>query len=338
MDPFRLRKPPPTIAGTGLVALDIVLNSDPARLPRVWAGGTCANVLTILSFFGWVSYPIARLNGDPVSKRVFRDLKRWGVKLDYAGIAPATDAPLVVERLSHDDAGHMFHRFLSGYVNYSPVSIDMARTVLERLATPTVFFLDRVSPGALALARGFAAKGALIVFEPSASAEPRHLAEALALCHILKYAHERSGEVAELAVAAAPLLEIETRGREGLRFRSRIETCRTDDWVMYEAYAVRDFRDGAGAGDWCTAGLIHRLGQEGVTAFRRLSAAHLREALDFGQALGAWTCGSEGARGGMYKSSAAVVRRTLRQSVTSLASAQRPGVRRAVTARRPHRP
>jgi fructokinase len=39
--------------GTGLVALDLVVSNDNSVPPRYYAGGTCGNVLTILSFLGW---------------------------------------------------------------------------------------------------------------------------------------------------------------------------------------------------------------------------------------------------------------------------------------------
>src|SRR4051794_26004402 len=51
----------PVAAGTGLVALDVVYSGDTAEPLGRWAGGTCGNVLTILSCLGWSSYPVARL-------------------------------------------------------------------------------------------------------------------------------------------------------------------------------------------------------------------------------------------------------------------------------------
>ena len=59
-------------------------------------------------------------------------------------------------------------------------------------------------------------------------------------------------------------------------------------------------RDAGGSGDWCTAGLIHRVGQQGAEGFRESPTEDIREALRFGQAMAAWNCAFVGARGGVY--------------------------------------
>jgi len=77
-DLFRLTGRP-IVIGTGLLALDIVFSADDAMAPQFYAGGTCGNVLVILSYLGWKSYPVARLNEDAASGYVVKDLKRWAV-------------------------------------------------------------------------------------------------------------------------------------------------------------------------------------------------------------------------------------------------------------------
>src|SRR4051812_3286625 len=81
--PFSLAGPRPAIAGTGLVALDVVIPNEPRSFPQLWAGGTCGNVLTALAYLGWDSYPIARLRDDAFSNYINQDLARWNVHLDY---------------------------------------------------------------------------------------------------------------------------------------------------------------------------------------------------------------------------------------------------------------
>jgi fructokinase len=175
-----------------------------------------------------------------------------------------------------------------------------ARDIALQIETPQVFFLDRVSRGALIVAKASAAQGALVVFEPSGMGDPRLFQEVLALAHILKYSHERMGHLSEEKSTIGPLLEIETFGEEGLCYRSKLPSYASNRWKWLKAYAVDQVKDAAGAGDWCTAGIIHRFGQQGLQGLRQATSAQLVDALDFGQALAAWNCRFEGARGGMY--------------------------------------
>src|SRR5437870_1474895 len=93
----RRRRSPvkPTVIGTGLVALDVVIGDSSEVDPILCAGGTCANVLTALAFFSWESYPIARLRSDAASKKVIEDLKHWGVRLDFVSLSDGGSTPVV---------------------------------------------------------------------------------------------------------------------------------------------------------------------------------------------------------------------------------------------------
>jgi sugar/nucleoside kinase (ribokinase family) len=298
------------VFGTGLLTLDVVINSDMHETPRLYAGGTCGNVLTILSYLGWRSFPIARLNGDTASNRVLRDLKEWGVDVRYARQHPRASTPIIVHQISRSRDGSPSHKFTwtcpqcgAWLPTYKAVTTDAAAKIAPRLKNQKVFFMDRVSRGALMLAEACVKKGALIVFEPSGKSDPKLFAEALALTHILKYSHDRLHAFADLLKGVdKPALEIETRGRDGLRYRSHLAGCRSEKWQEVAAYPARYLKDSAGAGDWCTAGIIHMLGQEGAAGFFSIDAVRLDSALRLGQAMAAWTCGFEGARGGMYES------------------------------------
>ncbi len=321
--PFELEVRHPVVVGTGLIALDVVIEAVTKRDPWLWTGGTCGNVLIILSYLGWHAFPVARLNGDAASKRIEEDLTRWGVHLDHAKTNPGARTPIVVHHIAKTAAGMPFHRFSWTCPNcgawlpgYQPVLATAAKRIVPGLGTPKVFFLDRVSRGALVLARACIAKGALVFFEPAGFGEPHLFREALALAHILKYCHERVRSFQGIGNGKGPLLEIETLGAEGLRYRSRIEGARTDGWKRIEAFEVTDLRDAAGAGDWCTAGIIHRLAQQGLGGLIKARHSQVEDALRFGQALAAWNCGYKGARGGMY----AVQKKKFRLQVESIIS------------------
>jgi len=296
----------PVVIGTGLVALDAVVNGDANSGPRVGAGGTCANVLSILSFLGWDSFPVARHGTDAAWTYLKKDLLRWNVRLDFTGATTGTRTPVIVHYI-HRRAEKPFHRF-SWYCpncrrrlpSFRPVRASIAQEIAAKMHAPEVFFMDRASRGALVLARASLVRGATIVFEPSGVGDPKLFKEALHLAHIVKYSRERLRKLSELVDSAFPLLEIETNGHAGLRFRSRIQACTTNGWEHMEAYKVNDLKDAAGCGDWCTAGVIHKLAQGGVAGVEKVVGDELRDALQFGQALAAWNCRFDGARGGMY--------------------------------------
>lgn len=310
----------PIAIGTGLVALDVVVGIDAEEGPRLYAGGTCGNVLAILSYFGWRSFPFARLGDEPAG-RLFRDLERFGVDLKYAKLAPTAATPIIVERIRRDSSGELYHSFSwscpqckSRLPGYAPVPAAAITPHLEELPATSIFFFDRVSRGALTLARAAQAKGAIIFFEPSGVGEPKLFQEALTIAHIVKYSQERMKTLGEwfddeAGQPSARLLEIETLGRGGLKYRTRLPADRTQDWRHVDAYPVPTLRDAAGCGDWTTAGIIDKIGREGLDGLRRMPMATLASAVRHGQALAAWNCGYEGARGGMYSVASAELAR-----------------------------
>jgi sugar/nucleoside kinase (ribokinase family) len=307
--PFDITAPAPHVVGTGLIALDVIVKRG-SKPSGKWTGGTCGNVMSILSYLGWGSYPVARLNGDDASKQVLADFERWGVRLKFAKTEPEAETPIVIHKIRKNAAGQAVHGFSLNcpycgafLPTYRAVLASAAERVASKIKNPKVFFFDRVSRGALILAKDCADKGALIVFEPSGGGEPKLFLEALALTHILKYSSERVGNFRELISQARPLLEIETIGKEGLRYRGTKTSGNSNAWRRLKAHNTGSVKDTAGAGDWCAAGLIHSIGQNGLESFENIRADSLLQALSFGQAFAAWTCGFEGARGGVYQCS-----------------------------------
>lgn len=311
----------PLVVGTGLVALDVVISRVSGDPARYWCGGTCGNVLVALSYLGWRAQPVARLGTGKASRLVLADLQRWNVsdrfiRTDDGG------TPIIVERISKDSSGRPRHSYSwrcaecgSPYPGYRSELVSVAEELGDRIKQPRVFFFDRVSPGALVLAKDCKQKGGLVVFEPSGIGNPIQFQQAWQLAHIVKYSHERLSEFPEMDVASAPRLQIETLGEAGLRFR-RISARGSSRWIDLKAFQVTTVKDTAGAGDWCTAGIIARVGRDGLKGFLKVSDSGLRDALRFGQALAAWNCTFEGPRGGMYS----VNRATFNKEVQAILS------------------
>jgi sugar/nucleoside kinase (ribokinase family) len=299
----------PLAVGTGLVALDIIVSGDRPEAPNHWAGGTCGNVLTVLSYLGWQSAPVARLRDGEAATELLADLRQWGVSTEFVSLGEDGSTPVIVQWIRRTPSGEPYHTFSWRCPNcgarlpgYKPILATEAEDLSERLDSPRVFFFDRLSRGALTLARRCAELGAAVVFEPASVGNPVLFREAWELADVVKYSHERLQDLpAELEARTGPRLQIETLGRDGLRYRLRLPRGRTRGWQRLDAVPALRLQDTAGAGDWCTAGLIHKLFPGGSRALEAAEDSIVRDALRYGQALAAWTCGFDGPRGGMYQ-------------------------------------
>ena len=319
----------PKIFGTGLIALDMVIGPDLEMPVRCWAGGTCGNVLSILAWFGWDAYPIARMNGDVASERIRADMARWGVHLDWTTCVPTTDTPMIVQKIRHGQDGRPEHGFSWSCPScgrwlppFKAITVNVVEKINPVLDDTSVFFLDRLSRAALTLAAEASARGAVVVFEPSGKATDKLMAEAIALAHVVKYADERLPDVCGVMTdGSAALLEVQTLAERGLKYRHRLGRG-ISDWIYLQAVPAPRLADTCGSGDWCTAGLIAKTAVGGEKGLRRAGARGVRAALRYGQALAAWNCGFEGARGGMYS----VPREAFESQITSLLNSRFDGI------------
>jgi len=310
IQPLRTRRNP-VVIGTGLVALDVVIPNGLAADPYLCAGGTCGNVLTALAFLGWRSYPIARLSANGASKQVAADLRQWGVSLDFVTFDDDGSTPVVIQHIRNNKTGEPIHSFSRKCPGcgailpwYKAVRVADVTNLVPRLPKPQVFFFDRTSRGALSLAKQARDQGAIVFFEPSASSDPNLLEEALRLAHIVKVSSDRIGGNEAVLTSTKPKIIIETRGSTGLRLRHTDSERQHDGgkWHKMPPIPVECLRDTAGAGDWCTAGIIHMLGAMGAKGLDNLTLTEVRQAVRVGQAMASWTCGFDGPRGGMYVS------------------------------------
>lgn len=306
----------PVLVGTGLMALDTVVSAERRGVVQCFLGGTWGNVVSILSALGWQCHPIGRLEPeDPAFAFLADELARWDVRRDFLHLAPTARVPIIAQRNKANPGGGFQHafsyrcarcrRYLPGY---APVRVDSAAQALKDLPPAQVFFFDRAAPGNLALAKEAAARGALVVYEPSSIGKgpaEKHFRQALPLAHVLKYSNSRlPGLADDPGCSRAPLLEIETLGESGLRYRRALPGGGLSDWVTLPAFPAVVSGDTAGAGDWTTAVALHLLQLGGhcqPDALLTVLTVDLEAVLRAGQAAAAWNCQFEGARGGMYQ-------------------------------------
>ena len=291
--------------GAGLIALDIVLNGNPNTNPKFYAGGSCGNVLAILAFMGWKSFPIARLSNGNSTKLLFQDLKDINVNLDLVTQSDDGSTPVIIHRILKDSENNPKHRFEfripksnTWFPAYKSILSSKVKDIVTHKLIPKVFYLDRISRGTIDLAKHYKDLGSLIFFEPTSIENEKHFKECLSLTDILKFSNDRLPQYKDTYPNRMVPVEIETLGANGLLFRSLKN--KSNEWHFLPAIRIDKAQDAAGAGDWCSAGIIHTLLDVKGDVINELTINRLQQSLEFGQFLGAINCLFSGARGLMY--------------------------------------
>lgn len=293
--------------GSGLVSLDVIFGQSNSAPISMAVGGTCANVLLALRYLGWDTAPISRLSNDASASLILKEMHAWGVNTQYVAQEPGGGTPVIVQRIRQTKSGAPRHSFSwncpacgNRFPPFRPVLASIVEELADKFPVPKLFFFDRVSRGILRLAQKSAELGAVVVFEPISVGVPKLFSEAWAVSHIVKYSAEKIRSLPALASTQdQPLLHIKTMGADGLMYRHRLHSNSFGKWHSLQAHKVPFVADTAGAGDWCTAGMLDALCTGGLDALKAIHSADLLSALSFAQGLAAWSCMFAGARGGM---------------------------------------
>jgi sugar/nucleoside kinase (ribokinase family) len=294
-----------TCVGTGLVALDVILNGSPSTPAKLCAGGSCGNVMSILAFLGWNSKPIARFSNNNAAKSLFADFENFKVDTSLISLSPDGVTPIIIHRILKDKFGNAKHKFEFRIPatniwlpSYKPVLASAVDDLVSKQPNTKVFYFDRVSRSSINLAQFYKKEGALIFFEPSSFIDNKQFKECLEIADIIKYSNDRISNYTELFPTPVVELEIETLGKEGLKYRRKSSNSHV--WKSIASFGIQNIVDSAGAGDWCTSAIINELGTAGSKSFYNLKDSQIEEALGIGQAFGAINCMYDGARGVMY--------------------------------------
>lgn len=287
----------PICIGTGLVVLDAIYD-DQYEDPTFLAGGSCCNVLTILSYLGWNTFPLARLGTDPEGDRIIEDMRRWGVSTRFVKRDSEIYSPRIIERVCGGSKPH--HKFYLkcehglSLPRRKALTLKHLESISDALPRPNVFYFDRADQAALKAAASFKKQGSIIMFEPLNVLEGSTFARCVELADIVKYCYTQSSKTRNLMTDVP--LEIQTRGAKGLLYKARF----LDDkgWISVDAIPAPRLVDATGSGDWLTAGLIYTLQHAGPKLAS--SKKELLHSLKFGQTLASINCGFIGARGTMY--------------------------------------
>ncbi len=286
------------VVGTGLIALDVLLNEDKSTVSSA-LGGSAGNVLAILAHLGWSSVPVAKVGMDTAAEHIRREFEELQADVRFLVGEDHSCTPIVFQMPGDGDKTHQFsfacpHCGRKRHFSYSSDD-QLGAPVLSEVQNSDVYFFDRVTSLSLKLAEDYRSRGALVVFEPSSMGKDLEGFErAIQAAHVIKYADDRIADLQAFDLSNVAI-EVQTLGKEGLKFRSPSSD---NSWVSLSSYPAQYVADTSGAGDWCTAGMLYSLFENTHgRSVDELMNADLGDALRFGQALATLNCRYTGARG-----------------------------------------
>lgn len=301
------RRERPTVAGTGLTALDVIYAGCDGRPLRA-LGGSCGNVLISLAMLGHSVAPVISIGADPSGDFLLKALVSAGCETRFVFRASEEGSPVIIEHVDIATAQHHFtancpntdHRF----PKWRSIDEHQVRCARHTLEAASVFYTDRLSPAIVTAMEAAHQAGGVVVFEPAARDHGELFARALRTVSILKISDDTVGrELSVSDIRQAPV-SIQTHGSRGLTvaFRGHGRFC--------PAHPAPRLIDTCGSGDMVTTGLIDRL-------LRRWRGKNLwspddvLEGVQAGQRLAAVNCAFAGARGVFHAVGADFVRSAL---------------------------
>ena len=292
----------PRLVGTGLLALDLIVQHGPGgqRLSAS-GGGTCGNVLAILARLGWDAIWLGTMAPSAPGRMLLDEMQRGGVQ---AYTSPdAAPAPIFAHHIRTCADGHARHWFSDicpvcarRLPRYTHPCDMWLRSQAQHVRAADVFFVDRLSAGALDLAQLAHECGALVVYEPSSASDAPWVADMIAIADVVKFSNDRASTLRGRAPPNERALWVETRGLDGLRWSlGRVGAYQAIMPAVRNPLAI----DACGAGDWLTSALLFGLARRQKKP-ADLSFEQLAALMQQASGVAAWSCGFLGARGGLY--------------------------------------
>ncbi len=245
------------VVGTGLLCLDVVYPPG-EETPLLYAGGSSLNIATILSDWGWSASLIGRIGDDQAGRYLLKDLSAFNVNTSGIIQDPCIDTPIYSQ--TFDESGHVFQRKClqcgAPSPTVAPLSLEVMQQRIETLPGEiTAAVIERDDPASVLLARECRERGALVYVELNRMSSETQCLELIDQAHVYKYARDRCGLLPPQDMTPGVPIEIETQGKDGLRYRLS-----NGEWRQITAPQVDLFIDAAGSGDWVSATVLNQIG------------------------------------------------------------------------------
>lgn len=295
------------VAGVGFSGLDIIRTDQDYYFP----GGTCANVLTVLSSLGCSSRLMKAAYDNPWNSYINELLANKGVRIIEYGRA-AGPIPRVIQV---NTAGtHFFYttcpKCKKKLIGIKLLTDSNARCLAAEILDVNLLFYDRISSGIKVLSNIARENQIWSFYEPNSCRVFKQLYQNAASADILKFSVDRislkqgTDLKAALSVPESNTkLIIVTLGERGIAYSIKEDSSVFSQWYHIDALPVKNqIADTSGAGDWLTAGFINSFLEVYPQTCKSISKETVHFALLNSQILSVENCMYIGALGAFYAS------------------------------------
>ena len=250
-------------------------------------GSNPGNVMCIMGWFGWNSYPIALFDDSEEGLKLTSDFKRYGCDISYVTNTP--DGGTNIFKITHglDENGNPKKSYSKRHAPGSGFPRDKAFTVMGKDATlpkfieslgdflPDVYFFESTTAAWRELGKYMHDKGVMVYYEVQRfyPNEFNKYLKCMKESDIIKFSDE-SVKDDSFVDELKDKLVIQTLGAKGVRYNLRGE-----GWVTLPPVLCDNVVDTEGCGDWTTASFINALGKRGVTKFDAVTSDIVKECL-----------------------------------------------------------
>ena len=245
-------------------------------------GGTCGNVMCMLSRLGWDARPQVKLIDSDEGQKLADSLASFGCDIRYVSHSEkgGFSSMTCTHRRSNKTGEHELglHSFGPNGSQFRKISELRARvevpTFLEALAeTPDVYFFDHNEAGPRKIAEELSKRGSLVYYECENSKDWKKFIKSVQASDIVKFSDENVQDIS-FADDYKNKLFIQTQGSKGLQFKLR-----NGDWIHVNPIQVANVVDWEGCGDTITAVFIYELGKLGLPKVADLTEEQVKSAL-----------------------------------------------------------
>lgn len=291
------------VLGAGLVCVDIVHDKSSTKIMN---GGSCANVISVLSQVGYDCSVLREKYADPLESFLSSTLTTLRVKQIYYKCSRLS-VPRIIEDISGVD-----HSFFTVCPNCGKKiltlrlpTIEDVESVAEAVGNTDVFYCDRSSSGLKNLMKVVHAQGGVVFYEPNSSRNINCLLETTLLSDIIKFSKDRipMGIAERIRKTNSRVkLIISTDGARGLTFSHRCAKGEMSPWITIPSSFSEPIVDSSGAGDWLTAGFLSELlsKQEDLSLEKLYNDEVIAKTIISGMKYSQLCCAAIGAQGFFY--------------------------------------